>query len=94
MFIDLVYCTHTNCGDGYLFRAPFCSYLENGTSVKVETKKGVQPATVIKSIQIADDSNTYRFMLTLAGATHPLKKVLAVLRERELYYGEEKENDE
>lgn len=96
MYIDLVYCIY--CGQKYLFRAPFCTGLREGDSVMIETNLGIRQATVKASASTRDNGELYEFILKMAGATHPLKRAISVMNERELDYNgeieEEKGNDE
>ena len=63
----------------YLFQAPAWSGLRPGDKVIVETENGDKTATVLGCTTCDNDKNNKdtAFMLVLANATWPLKKVKA-----------------
>ena len=82
MYIDLVLCKHEGNSDYYLFYAPSFSNLV-GLEVIVETKHGEAKAVVEDSLTIDPTDEKFKFILKLAGATKPLRKVVSKVK----YYG-------
>lgn len=89
--LDLVLCAMQN-GRNYLFYAPFCSSIEKGDEVFVDTALGKKPA-IVKAIERTCDEEHVEFAIACAGATKPLKRVLARVICREITYEEDKENE-
>lgn len=91
MFVDFVLCKHVDSLDGhiYLFYAPAFSGLKKGDRVIVDTKHGEQSAEV-KGIETVDTKlPVYDFILTAAGATKPLRKVISLVINKEMEYDED-----
>jgi len=91
MFVDLVLCKHIDDLDGhiYLFYAPAFSGLKKGDSVIVDTKYG-QKLAEVKDIETVDTKlPVYDFIVTAAGATKPLRKIIYRVINDELEYEEE-----
>ena len=90
MYVDLVLCKHDGDPKPYLFYAPAFEHLKD-KEVIVETKHGLAKAVVIDSISIDPTTDNFNFVLKLAGATKPLRKVVSIIRYHELNYNEEME---
>lgn len=90
MFVDLCLCKHDGCDGKFLFYAPAFNNLK-GKEVIVETKNGLAKAIVEDSLTIDTENEGYRYILNLAGATKPLRKVVSVIRYSEFDYDEETE---
>ena len=86
MKTDLVLCELEN-GKDYLFYAPFCSSLDAGDSVIVETIYGEKAATV-SAIYRTCSEDVAQFAIACAGGRTPLKRVLAKIITREIKYEE------
>lgn len=90
-YIDLVLCRHAESGKPFLFRAPFCSGVEKGDNVIVETKRGESPAEVIAVQRTSVGDKEYSFAVLAAGATEPLKRVKKIVTYTTLVYEGEEE---
>ena len=87
-YVRLVACRHDGNDKPYLFEAPADSYIEDGTEVLVETRRGNQRATVIGSQFAEVGSDMYNFLLEVSGAKLPLKHVLGKFTFTEYKYKE------
>lgn len=97
-YIDLVLCKHPSenkhCKEkSYLFQAPNWSHLKPFEDVIVDTRKGEQPAKVINSITVKKDSDEFKFIVGMAGATLPLRKVKSRVVRVEMEFMDEEENE-
>lgn len=88
-YIELVVCKHPNCDRKFLFYAPAWTGLDKGNEVIVDTKNGEKTAIVMTKADVEKNSEEYRFILELAGATLPLRRVLKVVRYKEIRYEED-----
>ena len=78
--IDLVLAQHKSGGRYYLFQAPSFSFgISEGAIIIVETANGDQMAKVVSRTTVTEEGTDYNIILTCAGATVPLKKVLAIV---------------
>lgn len=91
-YVDLVLCQHAGNKRLFLFRAPFCSGLNEGDNVIVETSLGEAEAVVRAVQHTAADAGMADFAVKCAGATVPLKRVLKKVVCHELIYEEERNN--
>ena len=89
MYIDLVLARHENNDRGYLFQAPFCSGLQGGDEVIVDTRRGTAFATVVNTIGVDTDTATYKFIVSAHNATDPLRKVLSQINYKHFKYEDE-----
>lgn len=92
-YVDFVIIRHEGCDKKYLFYAPAFSRLEKGDLVKVETKNGVQLATVVSSMTVKkDDQRSIDFVMESMSAPKEVKRVLSRGIFSKFEY--EEENDE
>lgn len=93
-YVDLVLVKHDETGKKYLFQAPGWSYLDEGTKVIVDTcVSDNEPAEVVASYTIDPSSEEFKFICEAAGATLPLKKVVAKVRLSVFKYDDEEEQE-
>ena len=98
-YIDLVLVKHQGSDKKYLFQAPSWSYLDAGDKVIVDNSNN-EPAEVVACHTLDGNSQEFNFICEVAGATLPLKKVIAKVRLSTFDYkddepeNEETENDE
>lgn len=85
--IDLVCVEFSKGGKRYLYQAPMYSRLKAGDLVWCEGTKDM--GTVVDSLGVYHEDEEYRFMLTAAGATEPLKKIVKAALAKEFKYEEE-----
>lgn len=72
----------------YLYKAPMYTDLNPGDMVWCENTTDLGIVVASRRIYSSDDED-YRFMLTIAGATEPLKRITRVARVSELIYEED-----
>ena len=84
--MNMIVCRHPGDSGKYLFRAPENCELDAGVLVKVETRRGDQPAQTITSTFRADPD----VICPLWGTTpKEMKRVLSALHESVLEYPED-----
>lgn len=93
-FIDLVVCTHPKDSRKFLFCAPTFEVKE-GDKVKVETKRGIQDATVVATLSVYDkpDDEIYNFIVKATGSTMPPKRVVERLVVKTIDWSDYDEED-
>ena len=92
MYVDLVVVRHSGTDTSpYIFMAPKFSDLREGDMVEVETCKGKTTGTVLESCTVDNESKEYKCFVLMA-KMKPFKKVLRVLKAKDLIY-EEDENE-
>lgn len=91
-YVDLVLCKHPNNDGLFLFYAPAWSRLKKGGQVIVNTQKGESLAIVQDCVTVDNETNEYKFIVELANAKLPLKKVLSKVVYDKFEYEEEDEN--
>lgn len=88
-YIDVVAVKFSKEGKTYLFSAPsWTRAIHEGSQVKVETSKGEDYGEVIAKETFDEKSDDLQFVVKVAGATLPLKRVLGVVTYNEIYYPE------
>ena len=90
--IDLVLVKHANNGNAFLFRAPRNSDIERDDLVKCDTRYGVAEGKVVSVLHdMPTDSDVYQFILQVAKATDPLKRIICKYVTRDFHYDGEDE---
>ena len=85
--MNMVICRHGRDSGKFLFQVPEEISIDAGQFVKVETKRGIQPAITITSSFKADPDVICPFWGTTPGN---MKRVLSALYESALFYPEGK----
>ena len=86
MVIKVCTCCHDGDDRKFLFRAPAKSKVNEGDRVLCDTRYGPYPATVKAVAELSDEETAYRVLLSMVGASHPLKKIKGVYSFTELDY--------
>lgn len=84
--IKVVSCQHQPNGQKFLFRAPYDSDIERGDTVICDTRYGEQTATVCSVLYLNEDSEFYRMLIDVAGARHPLSRVIGKMERVDFDY--------
>lgn len=84
MIIKVCACCHDGDRKRFMFQAPHNANISLGDRVLCETRYGDCKATVKGITNLSDEEPTYRILLAMTGATHPLKKIKGVYQYRAL----------
>lgn len=86
-YIYMVACKFEGSSKAYLFEAP--TYIFPDTEVLVDTRHGASRAKVMGSQYVEIDSDMYKLLLAISGATMPLKRVIGKYDYTEFEYRKE-----